>query len=162
VKGDIQDVKNAVKLELASSAFLAVLAAVDAEKGVATATPGPTQVFAGEKFVKSDQGYPVIEIVGVRTIYGETDEQGKAAVHEVQVIWTHVGDDEMTITAELERMVRATRDYFWPALGPIVLPGINAQPLAYGPEEYVELMPAKDHPFVKGSAVTLRVPTITL
>lgn len=162
MKGDIQDVKAALKLELASSAFLAVLAAVDAEKRVTSATPGPTQVFAGEKFVKSDQGYPVAEIVGVRTIYAETEEHAKAAVHEVQIIWTQVGDDEMTITAEIERLVRGTRDYFWPSTGPIVLPGVNAGPLEIASEEYVELMPAKDHPFVKGSATTLRIPTITL
>lgn len=159
--GDIQDVKHAIARELLGPDFLIVLAAVDAEKGV-TATPGPAAVFEGEKANLNGVGYPVAEVIGVSTIYDPASEQAKAATHEVQVVWTQAGDDELVITAQLERLVRATRDFFWPPSGPRVLIGINAAPLELVREEYTALMPAKDHPFVKGSGTTLRVPTLSL
>lgn len=160
--GDIQDVKHAIARELLGPDFLTVLAAVDAEKSVTSATPGPAAVFEGEKANLTGAGFPVAEVIGVSTIYDTESEQAKAATHEVQVVWTHVGDDELVITAQLERLVRATRDLFWPQTGPRVLIGINAAPLELVREEYTALMPAKDHPFVKGSGTTLRVPTLSL
>lgn len=160
--GDMQDVKHAIARELSGPDFLTVLAGVDTEKAVTIPTPGPAAVFEGEKANLAGFGYPVAEVIGAKTVYGQTDEQGKSAVHEVQVVWTHVGDDELTITAQLERLVRATRDLFWPPTGLRVLIGINAAPLEVVREEYTALMPATDHPFVKGAATTLLVPTVSL
>ena len=161
--GDIQDVKHAIARQLLGGDFLTTLAAVDAEKAVAIATPGPTQVFEGEKAQISDQGYPVVEVIGNRTIYDTASEQAKAATHEIQIVWTHVGDDELTITAQLERLVRATVDYFWPPTGSMVLMGVNAAPLTLLSEEYTALLPTRTAgQFVKGSAITLHVPTFRL
>lgn len=162
MRGDIQDVKQAIAQALRSQSFLNVLAAVDAEKVVAMATPGPTQVFEGAKVVKTDQGFPVAEVIGVTTTYDATTEQAKVAVHEIQVIWTHVGDDELTITAQLERLVRATRDLFWPPEGPVVLPNVASAPLQLVREEYTALMQGLAHPFVQASGTTMQVPTLTL
>lgn len=161
--GDIQDVKHALALVLGGPEFLTVLAAVDAEKAVSIATPGPTQVFEGEKTTLTDQGFPVAEIIGNRTLYNSDSEQAKDATHEIQVMWTHVGDDELTITAQLERLVRATRDVLWPAEGLRVLPGVNACPTEILSEEYTALMPTTQaRQFVKGSATTMRVRTLTV
>lgn len=159
---DIQDVKHELALLLTAAGFLTALAAVDAERSITPATPGPSSVFETEKFVKTGQGFPVVEIVGVRTVYGPDPQQAKFAVHEVHVVWTHVGDDEQTITAQLERLVRATRDVFWPELGPITLPNANSGPIEVASEEYSQLMPAQGHPFVKGSVSVLHVPTFAV
>lgn len=162
MRGDIQDVKHEIARALASAAFTSVLAAVDLEKAVTTATPGPVAVFEGEKAVKSDQGFPVVEVIGIRTLYALDDQQTKDATHEVHVVWTQVGDDELTITAQLERLVRATRDLFWPANGPSELTTLSTAPIQVVSEEYTALMPGSRHPFLKGSATTLRIGTLTL
>ena len=162
MKGDIQDVKHEVALALRSAGFLSVLAAVDLEKGITPATPGPTSVFEGEKAVKDDQGFPVVEVIGVRTLYATDDQQTKDATHEINVVWTQVGDDELMITAQLERLVRATRDFFWPTNGPSLLTTLATVPITVVSEEYTALMPGRIHPFLKGSATTLRIGTLTL
>lgn len=160
--GDIQDVKHAIARELGGPDFLTVLAAVDTEKAVTLPTPGPAAIFEGEKANLTGFGYPVAEVIGVGTVYDIDSEQAKSATHEVQVVWTQVGDDELTITAQLERLVRATRDLFWPPTGPRVLIGINAAPLTVLRDEYTALMPAAAHPFVKGAGTTFQVPTYSL
>jgi hypothetical protein len=156
--GDLQDAKHEVAVLLGNAAFLTALAAVDTEKGVTSATPGPAAVFESERFVKTGQGFPVVEVIGIRSTYS-SESQAKFAVHEVHIVWTHVGDDEQTITAQLERLVRATRDVLWPLLGPVTLPIANSGPLEVVSEEYSQLMPAQGHPFVKGAVTVLHVPT---
>lgn len=162
MRGDIQDVKHEIAVAIASVTFLAVLAAVDAEKGVTTPTPGPAQVFEAEKAVKSDMGFPVVEVIGIKTTYNPQAEQVKDAIHELQIVWTQVGDDELLITAQLERLMRATRDVFWPAEGPMTLPNANSGPVEFVREEYTELMRGIKHPFVKASGTTLHVRTMTV
>lgn len=160
--GDLQSVKHVLAQLLASTQFLEALTAVDTEKGVSPATPGPTQVFEGEKFITTDQGYPVVEVIGIRTLYDSTSQQAKVASHEVHLVWTQVGDDELTITAQLERLVRATRDLFWPLEGAVTLPTVNSGPVEVVSEEYSQLMPAQGHPFVKGAVTVLHVSTYAI
>lgn len=162
MKGDIQDVKHELALLLASSQFTTVLTAIDAEKGVASPTPGPTAVHEGEKANTDAVGYPVCEVIGIRTLYGTVDQQTKEAMHEISIAWTQCGDDELTVTAQLERLVRATRDLFWPAGGAGILVALASQPIAIVSEEYSELLPARDQSFVKGSATVVHVITLTL
>ena len=154
--------KVAIAFALAGQPFLDLLAAVDAEKGITQPTPGPTQVFRGEKFLVTDQGFPVVEVIGVRTIYSSLAEELKLATHELHIMWTQVGDDELTIAAHLERLVRATRDLFWGADGVVQLPGVNAGPMEIVSEEYTAMVPAPKHPFVKGAALVIRVQTYTV
>jgi hypothetical protein len=161
VRGDIQVVKHEIAMGLASPEFVGILAGVDTETLAPLQTPGPASI-EGEKFVLSGQGFPVVEVVGIRTVYDSNAEQVKDATHEIQVMWTQVGDDELTITAQLERLVKATRDYFWPPIGPLVLPNVNACPIEIVSEEYSALMKGLTTPFVKGSATTLRVRTLTV
>lgn len=157
--GDIEDAKRELALVLAAQEFLDVLAAVDAEKGdAAPTTPGPTSVFEGAKEVKSGQGFPVVEVIGRRTVYDTEAEQSKDAVHEVSIFWTHCGDDELTIGRHLERLVRATRDVFWNRS----LSAIASFPVEVGTEEYSPLMPGESHPFVKASETVVRVRTIAV
>lgn len=170
--GDIQVVKAVMAKELATAAFATVLATVDAELNAAiggtaitTTAPQSVCIFDGEKVETSGNGYPVAEIIGGRTAYDGASQELKDATHELQIIWTHVGDDELTITKQLERLVKATRDFFWPANGSYTLPGMNARPLEIVSEEYTALLPTRDRQygaFVKGAGTTLRVGTLTL
>lgn len=157
----IQDVKHELAVLLAGPEFLTALAAIDAEKGVTNPTPPAAAVFEGERFVKTSQGFPVVEVIGARTVY-DTASQVQLAIHEVHVVWTQVGDDELTIVGELERLVRATRELLWPLQGALTLPGANSAPIQLISEEYSQLMPAKTHPFVKGAVTVLHVPTMSI
>lgn len=154
--------KHELALLLRSAALLTCLAAVDAEKATGVVTPGPAVVFEGEKAVLTGLGYPVAEVIGLRTSYDSASQQAKSATHEVTVNWTQVGDDELTVTTHLERLVRATRDLFWPPTGPITLPAIASGPIELVSEEYSALFQATVSPFVKGSVSILRVPTESL
>lgn len=155
LNGDIEDAKHEVALQLTAASFTTLLAAIDAEKAGSVTTPVAAAVFEGEKQTKSADGYPVAEIVGLRTLYDSNSEQSKDALHDIAVIWVQVGDDELTITRQLERLVRATRDTFWNAL----LPAIASAPVQVVSEEYSGLLPAQDHPFVKASQTILQIRT---
>lgn len=156
--GDMEDAKHEVALQMASPAFATVLAGVDAEKGGAMTTPPPAAVFEGAKAIKTGQGYPVCEVIGLRTLYDEPSQQTKEATHEIGIYWTHVGDDEMTIQTQVERLVRATRDLLWNALATL----IASEPIEVVSEEYAPLMPAADHPFVKASETVIRLRTLAV
>lgn len=156
--GDIEDAKHAVARRLGSQEFVDRLAAIDAEKSPALETPAPRQIFEGEVLRLSDQGYPVAEVIGVRTLYDDPSQQVKEATHEIEVIWTQVGDDELVVTTQLQRLVRATRDLFWNAL----LSEIASEPVLVAAEEYSALMPSSVQAFVKGASTRVLVRTIAL
>lgn len=156
--GDIEDVKHQVAVKLLAQEFLDRLTAVDTEKGATVATPGPAAVLEGEKRSITDLGFPVVEVIGLRTAYN-LDAESKDAAHEISVMWTQVGDDELAITTQLERLVRATRDTFWR----VCLPYVDSAPIAVVSEEYSELSPRRDGSgFVKGSSTVLHVGTFAL
>ncbi len=158
VSGDIEDAKHQIAQLILASTFAAALAAVDAEKGSAVATPIAASVYEGSKQVKNGQGYPVCEVIGHKTEYDPADQEAKSATHEIGVYWTQIGDDELTITTQLERLVRATRDVCWNA----GLEAIASAPVEVVTEEYGPLLPGRDGPFVKGSQTILRVRTYAL
>lgn len=162
MRGDIEDVKHELALLLQAPGFLTLLTAVDAEKSTTIVTPGPAAVFEGEKASKTGMGYPVAEVIGLRTTYDAPSNEAKVAIHDVQIAWTQVGDDELTITTHVERLVRATRDLVWPANGPASLPALASAPMELVSEEYSELFKGKEYPFVKGSMTVLRVTTLSL
>jgi hypothetical protein len=164
VLGDLEDVKREIAAALRGAPFLTVLAAVDAEKPGTIVTPGPAAIFEGEiaSGRLSASGYPVAEVIGLKTTYDPESQQSKLATHELSILWTQAGDDELTITTHLERLVRATRDFFWPATGPVIVQALASAPIAIVSEEYTALLPSRDHPFVKGSSTLLQVQTQTL
>lgn len=164
MSGDLEDVKRAVAQRLRSTTFLEVLAAVDAEKADGSTTPGPTSIFEGEKAVGKDEGYPVGMVIGARTAYATEANVEKDAAHELQVLWTDVGDDELVITRHLERLVRATRDLFWPpGSSGLVLPELANAPVIVRGDEYSALLPTDEHPpFIKAAATQLLIATFTL
>lgn len=162
MRGDMEDVKHELALLLQAASFVTLLTAVDAEKGTVVVTPAPAAVYEGEKASKTSVGYPVAEVIGLRTVYDTPSDQTKVAIHDVQIAWTHVGDDELTITTQLERLVRATRDLVWPHDGPASLPALASAPIELVSEEYSELFKGKDVAFVKGSMTVLRVTTLSL
>ncbi len=159
LNGDIEDAKHQVALVLLDPAFATLISAIDAEKGAVTATPPPAAVFKGAMAqTKIGQGSPVCEVIGHKTDYDVADQHAKTATHEIGVYWTHWGDDELTITTQLERLVRATRDALWNGL----LTAIASAPVEVVGEEYSPLMPGKNGAFVKSSATTIRVRTVAL
>lgn len=161
--GDIEDAKRAVAERLRSAQFLDLLAAIDARKGGAT-TPPPVSIFEGEKAVAVDEGYPVGAVVGARTAYSTDANVEKDAAHEIQVVWTDTGDDELVMTRNLERLVRATRDLFWPAgTSGLVLQEIRSAPVIVRGDEYSALMPTDEHgPFIKAASTQLLITTYAL
>lgn len=162
--GDLEDVKRAVAQRLRSPVFTALLAAVDAEKADGTTTPVPVSIFEGEKAVDPSEGYPTGAVIGARTAYGDQANTSKDAAHEIQIVWTQTGDDELSIARELERLVRATRDLFWPAGSPgISLDEVHSAPVIVRGDEYSALMPTDTHPvFIKAASTQLLVATYTL
>jgi hypothetical protein len=168
VVGDIADVKHALAVRLTSDDFATALAAVDDEKADGIATPVPTAVFESEKVNLSDVGYPVGELIAVKTVY-EQQGDAKLAVHEIHIFWTQTGDDELTITQNVERLVRATRDLFWPTdpmtgvTQRISLPEVHSGPIVFVSEDYTALAPKVNKTgFVKGSWTVLLVTTVTV
>jgi len=163
MRGDIEDVKHELAILLVSASFAAALADVDAEKATTRATPVPKVIYESERLTLSGQGFPVGELLGKRTTYSSSDAELKTALHEVDILWTQNGDNELVITQDLERLVRATRDLLWPPTGPISLHALASGPIELIAEEYTALMPNPQHgPFIKGSATTIRVLTLTL
>lgn len=149
--------KRAVAVRLQSAEFTALLAAIDAEKGEGV-TPGPTHVYRGRCSAPGEFGFPIAEVVGRISHYAEEENQVKAAVHEIAVIWTQTGDDGEAISTHLERLLRATRDLLWNAL----LEEIASTPVIVVSEEYSDLLPSSQQPFVQFSETLLRVPTIAI
>lgn len=162
--GDIEDVKRVVAERLRSAQFLEILAAIDARKADPTATPAPVSIFEGEKAVDSAEGYPHGMVIGVRTAYASEANVEKDAAHEIQIVWTETGDEELVITRRLERLVRATRDLFWPpGTSGIVLPEIRSGPVMVRGDEYSALTPDDEHgPFIKAAATQLLITTYAL
>lgn len=162
--GDIEDVQRAIAQRLRSQTFLDILAAVDAEKGDGSSTPAPVSIFEGERAVSPTEGYPVGAVVGARTAYSTDANVDKDAAHEIQVVWTQTGDDELVITRHLQRLARATRDLFWPSGSPgISLEELHTPPVIVRGDEYSALMPTDEHPpFIKAASTQILVTTYTL
>jgi len=156
--GDMEDTKRVVAQRLRSARFLELLAAVDAEKGSGT-TPAPVSIFEGEKAVAIEEGYPTGSVIGARTAYSTDPNVEKSAAHEVLVLWTDTGDDELAITRHLERLVRATRDLFWN----VTLEELHTPPVIVRSEEYSALLPTDEHPpFIKAASTQLLIGTYAL
>ncbi len=157
--GDLEDVKRAIAQRLRSARFLEILAGVDAEKADGSTTPAPAEVTEGERVFPKGQAYPVGEVVGVRTAYASEANVEKDAAHEVHIVWTMTGDDELVITRVLERLVRATRDLFWnQSLDELHTPWVIVRG-----EEYSGLLPNDEHaPFYKAASTQVLVTTYSL
>ena len=162
--GDIEDVERAIAQRLRSAAFRDVLAAVDAGKGDGTTTPGPVSVFEGEKVVQRGEGYPVAHVIGIRTAYASDPNIDKERAHQVQVEFTQTGEDETAIKRHLQRLVRATVEFFWPAGTPgITLEELRTTPVIVRDEEYSALGLTDEHPpFIKAASLQLLVTTFAL
>lgn len=164
--GDMESAKHEIALLLAAATFATLLTAIDAEKAqasgstVTTSAPAAAAIFEGAvNSQKEGSGYPVVEIIGHKTDYDEADQQVDSGTHEIGIYWTHVGDDELTITTQLERLVRATRQTCRNAL----LSAIQSAPVQVVSEEYTALMPTKTAGiFVKSSQTIVRVRTESL
>jgi hypothetical protein len=165
--GDIEDVKREIKKLIVAASFADACAAVDAEKNavdqrtVVTTAPEPASVWTTSRRAKQNWTFPICEVLGHTTVYDQNSSRAKGMTHTVGINWTQVGDDEETITTQLERLVRATRDTFWPdGSEGIHLQAVMSAPVQLLSEEYAPLLPSNQSgAFVKGSITMLRVQT---
>lgn len=153
--GDIESVKTAIAAALNGTGFTDALAAVNVDKNDGYTTPGPAVGYPYERAVL--EAYPAFELVGLATGYGE-DEDLKKATHQIAVLWTVAGDNEATLTTDVERLVRATRDLLWRS----VLGGqVGLAPMLVVSDDYSPLAPGNGHPFMKGGRVIVSATTLT-
>lgn len=152
--GDIETVKKGIAAALGSSAFTDVLAAVNAEQGDGYTTPPPSVIYPYERAVP--ETYPAIELQGLTSTYN-VDDDVKAVTHRIAVVVTQVGDNEQSITTDIERLVRAIRDLLFRSV-------LDAQrglaPILIESENYSALTPnPKTGALVKGGMVVLSATT---
>lgn len=155
MSGDMEAVKTALAKWLSGPQYSDALAAVDAEKGDGNVTPGLQAVYAYER--TKLEAYPAVELQGLRTDYA-ADDDVKQATHAIAIVFTQVGDNEETITREVERLIRAARDLFWRS----VLDGQEGlTPILVTSEDYSPLAPAIGAPFQKGGHLIVAATTLT-
>jgi hypothetical protein len=158
--GDIESVKKEIAAVLKNTTgainqfgtavfFNATLDAVNTEKADGRTTPYPAEIWEYEKAALG--AYPAAELQALTTQYAPEDDV-KIASHRIAVVWTVVGDNEATVTTDIERLVRTTRDVFWRTVLAADLGGI---PMVVESEQYSALAPALGQPFMKGAQVML-------
>ena len=148
---DIETVKKAVAALLGTSGFADALAAVNADQNDGYTTPGLAAIYPYERLVP--EAYPVVELQGLNGVY-DVGEDVKDLTHRFAIVVTQVGDNEATVTTDVERLLRAIRDFLWRS----TLNGLTA-PVLIGEENYSQLAAARDHPFVKGGMLILTAQT---
>jgi hypothetical protein len=86
------------------------------------------------------------------------DDDLKNATHAIAIVFTQVGDNEATVTTDVERLVRAARDLFWRSV-------LDAQeglaPILVVSEDYSALAPGNGYPFMKGGRLIVAATTLT-
>lgn len=153
--GDIETVKKGIAEALASPAFAAALTAVNVEQDDGYTTAAPAVIYPYERAVP--EAYPVFELQGLSTAYDPNDDV-KNATHRIAVVCTQVGDNEASITTDVERLIRAARDLLWRSV-------LNADrglaPMLVESENYSQLTPNPngDGTFVKGGMLILSAET---
>lgn len=165
--GDIEDVAHQIALLIGSnrdgingSTFAENLAAIDAEKndGVTTTAPIAEQIFEAQKASVSANGFPACQIIAGRTAFAQDDNPTlQEGTHRLTILWLHLGDDEVTVAKQIQRLVRATRMTLW---GSTFDGLINAAPLLVQDEDYSDLAPVEGSAFLKGGRSIVLVPTL--
>lgn len=153
--GDIEDVKHQIALIIAGAAFTAQLATIDAEKDDGITTPAPAQVEECEK--ANFTNYPACRVIGLGAEYDQDSNAAKDGRHLVSVDFLQTGDDEATVTKQVERLVRAARDVLWESL---LGEGINAAPTIVTREDYGQLAVNENNAFLKGGGLIVQVSTV--
>lgn len=149
--------KRGIRTLLLSQAFLAELEKAAAEIGVAA--PPPFVIYRAVKAgPNSIDGFPCGELDGDESVPEDASGTVEDLNHRIAVLWTLVGDDEETLTDQVEVYVLATRR----TLSSAHLPGVGNVPVVVGRENYSRLARVKDlaQPLVKGAALEVIVGTI--
>jgi hypothetical protein len=107
-----------------------------------------------------DEPFPVCAVIGLRTAYDQEDNHAKDRSHEVVVHFTMVHQDELVLGRVLERLVRATVEYFHNR----PLEEVHAYPVAVVADEYTLMVSTADEhgPFIQEASTQLAVRTIAL
>lgn len=154
VVGDVESVKAVIATIAGSTVFSDQLAAVNAEKNDGYTSAGLAAIYDYER--AEIEAYPCLEIVGLTETYNP-DEDVKDDTIRVALIFTVVGDNEQTLTKDVERLMRTARDVFWRS----VLNGaVGAAPVTVETGDYSELTRGQNQPFMKGGRLILAVPTL--
>lgn len=150
--GDAEDVKRTLKRMIEGPEFIAKLASVVTTKGDGTWPTLPVTVYAEERL--THDRFPMAELIVYRSSFDD-EEWVKKTVHQIGVRWTAVGPDEVTVTRQVERLVRATTDLLWMSNLDML---VQSGPIRVTDEDYSPLLPTATHPFVKSGLVLLHVP----
>jgi hypothetical protein len=165
---DVEDVKRAIKRCLLSERFGQLLTAVYQEKnnwyGDNDELVIPTVVKLSQVWNPLDQGFPLGELNATISRNRNPNGNVKNLMHEVQVFWHERHDDEETLELRVNRLLRATRDYFEENQ---YLSGEDSQLLGNAPIQlnddlYSPFVPANIYagrPFVKSGMLVLYVET---
>jgi hypothetical protein len=150
----VTQVKRALKAALADRLpFFLQRADLDAADGVIT--PVPYVIYTTEKWELA--GFPAIEITVISSRPTQ-DSHAQVMEHRVPVAFTLTGDDEETLTIQVERYMWAVRQVVRDLL---LAPDSLCGPIDVGDETYTPLdNKGTERVFVKGGWVELRVTTV--
>lgn len=148
---------------LLSDAFVQILATINASlagfdelRGLTV--PPPAIVYPFERAVAPER-FPSAELLALNSsVVGDASSQQYR--HNVDVLWTHAADDELTLVTVVECLVLATRRLTWRETLP--MPDGTSAPIIPGAENYGPLMSrarGQTQPLVKGATIRLQVPT---
>lgn len=153
--GDVESITQGLAAALASERFRAVIAGVDIARNTGATTPWQGAIGSIYAYERANlEVYPAAEVIAAQATY-DTDADEAAAVHRISIDWTQVGDDEQTVTRDIQRLVLATRIFFRHS----VLDGsFGIGPMLVEFEDYTHLSPGTGaHAFLKGGLLILAV-----
>lgn len=149
--GDASDVKRALRRMLEGPGFTAAVSSAVIEKGDGVWPVLPPTVYENERL--TDVTFPMAELIVYQSTFSD-DDVVKRTEHRIGVRWTAVGDNEQTVTKNVELLVRATTDLVWMSnLDTLVASG----PIRVESEDYSPLHPTL-RPFMKSGLVIMIVP----
>jgi hypothetical protein len=160
--GDLETIVAAIAAALSGPVFADLLAAVDIAlnlrdaDGNVIATPAPAAVYGYER--AELEAYPAAEIIGVETVYDPQADEA-AGTHRIGIDWTQLGDNEQTVTRDVQRLVLATRLFFRRNLIAEAAVALGIGPVLIESEGYGRLARAETagNPLVKSGHVVLAV-----
>lgn len=149
---DLEQAFLAIKEQLLSEEFKDILTAVYDEKGDDAPPQFPAEVYANLKW--APQAFPNAQLAPPRGRNNNPEGQYLDITYESTVFWETTGTDEERIIVELQRLIRATQD-FYKARPTLQVEGAGIQ-VWTGDEDYSPLINQGDgKPFIQAAALTL-------
>jgi hypothetical protein len=150
----VTGVKRSIKARLAEHLPL-MLQRADLEADDGVTTPVPYRIYTTEKWEL--EGFPAIEITVISSRPTQ-DTHAQVMEHRIPIAVTLTGDDEETLTVQVERYIWAIRQIVRDVL---LAPHPDNAPIDLGDETYTPLdNKGLERVFLKGAWVELIVTTV--